>query len=255
MGVQYAIGMGHEAVSGRHRPQGKTQGIIRKLLVAVLSLLLLASLAACDNREREADDLMASGDYSSALEIYEELDSTPELEDKMSDCRRAMFVDYIRSSGPISVNATADTTDNSFSVDGSEIRINRYDDIIVERTEQSLTNDSGSLFIATTVITLTFSKDSDQAEAAATYECATLDASAKLTGLGTLDIPSYTSSTNIVWDETTDEAQTNSGYTSTLGIDVLGNNASTTYNALQDLAQCMEDSGTGCTLSDLGFQV
>lgn len=234
------------------RNQSATRALISRRSLVRASLLLFAtgaSLNACGvDREAEADELMEQKEYQAALEIYEELDYSDETEQKMSECRFWLFVEYIRAQGGLTVQIESNNPDSLRCY--TNIAAHTNGTVDVKYHEETFSEESQ---IASTVeMSFSVPYPSPDAEANGNYSIISWQAKGEQTYKGAFDIGMYKEGDSIEWDEVTDEAR--SGLlSSSLGIEVLKFNSAYLAEMISALKKTMQQSGTGCTLQDLGF--
>ena len=70
-------------------------GVIMKRCLIALMTMLCVVLCGCATNESKADNLFDEGSYQEALEIYESLESSDEINSKESDCRYWLFSELL----------------------------------------------------------------------------------------------------------------------------------------------------------------
>ena len=217
------------------------------LALGLFGVVGALSTAGCGpDKEKEADELFEDEQYEEALEIYEELDSTDEIEEKIASCRFWLFVEYARSDGKIDISTTNDTG----ALVQYTIEARSNGDIRLFSRESYLQETPRSTY----EYTIDIEHGEELADISANYEMTDVTLGVvNQTAEGIFDIGTYSYGDSINWDETTDNVTLNSGTQSVLGFSMLSNCGPSITFMIEQLAAALERSGSGCTLQDIGF--
>lgn len=225
---------------------------MKRIAVAVSAAILAVVLSACGQSElQQADELYDEGSYREALEIYESLGGSDggDVEEKIVDCKRWLFVDYARDRGEIK---TDHTVSDSSTLENTKVVARDTGDIEVfyERWDTPFgtwTNTKYEIVIP---------YEGSEAEVTGYCMLSNSGARAEQNGTGTLDMGLYTAGDDVDWDDYDDTATTRSGLLgeTSLGVNVLNFNGNQIELMLNDLSDVLAKSGTGLTLKDLGFE-
>ena len=226
----------------------------RVILVAgMLGFALL--IAGCgESEEQKADKLYESNLYAEALEIYDTLANkdSEEVSSKISDCQFWLFIDYVRENGSITIERSGHSTALPMTTkvearESGEIKLTYIDSAYT-----SLPSSNTGISDVTTY-TLSIPHEGKEATIEAEYRSTTSGAKATQTAKGILDIGTYKIGDTITWDDYTDNVSTGTGFSTSLGVNVLETNAKDVQKMINDLSNCLVKSGTGCKLKTIGF--
>lgn len=222
---------------------------IQALLSIPLAIAVALGVSACSG-EQKADELFENGDYQEALEAYEGLEATEDIQEKMNECRVYLAAEYIRSQGEIVVNLPM----TELSADRNKVIVEGTKDggFILTYHYEDFNFDSQ---VATEVdYKMEIPHNEPMANLSGEITYTTIRAKATQTGTGTFDIGTYDYGDTIEWDETTDTAQTSLGINTYLGVGVIDYNASTVEEIVKALRTALIQTSTGCTLQMVGFE-
>ena len=219
--------------------------------VGVVSLLGIPGCGVDKQKELEdeADKLYKKKRFDEALELYEELDSTEEVEEKKSDCRFHLFIDYVAAKGGIEF---ADTGESGETITYS-IKAFRNGRIVLVYRKQS--HDEKVQPQTTYDFTIDIDRDEGTAELEGSYtDVDTSSGIVTQAGVASLDLEDYSYDKSVVWEITSDETLMLDGSIVPMGADMLTPvSGSQIEYMVRELAKAAEDSQTGCTIQDIGF--
>ena len=209
--------------------------VIAGAVVAVVAIVAVVLSMTVFSPQTKADKLYEQGSYAEALEAYTAIGDEDKNGAKMSDCRYWMFVNWLLAEGPYKTSEGEVT----WTVEGysnGDIKCSLGGDI----AEKSYVGMDEQW-------TITVHHGETSADLSATCKVKILGRTISESGTGKIDLPSYTYDREITFDD-----YENTG--TTTGASVIKSNSGFVSKMIQKgLLGALTSSGTGATLSDLGF--
>ena len=220
----------------------------KSFLLGSFCAISMLGLAGCGSGKlQEADDLFENEEYAEALAIYDGFETTEEIEEKKSQCRFWLFIEYLRDEGGVD-SSTHDFKGNYYE---TSVEASKNGDIRIFYHEYTVVSgpDTSNEYV------IDISREEGTADVSGIYELTDPSSgTAKQTGTGSFDIGNYTYGDSMAWDSTTDAVTLHDGTQSALGMDVISSTSGTVVGkAIETLVEVVEDSDTGCTMADIGF--
>jgi hypothetical protein len=209
--------------------------VIAGAAVAVVAIVAVVLSMTVFSPQTKADKLYEQGSYAEALEAYTAIGDEDKNGAKMSDCRYWMFVNWLLAEGPYKTSEG----DNTWTVEGftnGDIKVSLSGSV------------SGSTYAGmddSWVIAIHHGQTS--AEFSASCKVKLLSKISNETGSGKIDLPSYTYGKVVTLDDY--EASGNFAGSSF----IRSNSGAVSMMIQKGLVGALTSSGTGTTLSDLGF--
>lgn len=205
-------------------------------VIAIAAIAIFALSSTVFSPQTKANQLYEEGSYAEALEIYETLESSEEIEAKISDCHYWLFVDYLLDNGTYKTHDSAGSyTVEAFS--NGDIKCSR--------------NVEGSGYGASVngQWTIVIHHGETNADFTASNSIQILRATTHETGSGTIDLPSYTYGKEITYDDLQ-----SSGTTAVSSISPNADVVTTMIKTgFQGAINKSVSANTKVTLADLGF--
>lgn len=214
---------------------------MKRCLIALMTMLCVV-LCGCATNESKADNLFDEGSYQEALEIYESLESSDEINSKESDCRYWLFSEYVREKGGVTKNYSGKYYKVSVEA--------RENGDLKCRYESDISAGSSSML---TELALSISYHQTEAELQGRANTNIGYASLSEKGTGVLDLGTYSLGSQVKWDDYSAGGMRVDGHATTSGKGGISNNSSDLRNLISGVKDILAESGTNATLSDLGF--
>ncbi len=209
--------------------------VILGAAIALVAIVAVALSTTAFSPQTKADKLYEQGSYAEALEAYTAIGDEDKNGAKMSDCRYWMFVNWLLAEGPYKTSQGEVT----WTVEGysnGDIKCS-LDGDIAEKSYVGMDEQW----------TMTVHHSETSADLSATCKVKILGRTINESGTGKIDLPSYAYDREITFDD-----YENTG--TTTGTSVIKSNSGTVSKMIQKgLLGALSASGTGATLSDLGF--
>ena len=227
---------------GLQKPQSSKskkskKGLVIAIVIAVVAVAAITATLFMTvlSPQAKADRLYEEGSYVEAMEIYQTLDRSDEIDAKMSDCRYNLFVSHLVTDGPYK------TTEGyvTWTVEGyanGDIKCS-----LQEKYNGGVTAGNEMSYI------ITIHHGSTTADFSASEKIKILSQSMNESGSGKLDLPSYSYGKDITLD-----SYSNTG--TTAGASMIKSNGSVVSKMIQKgLKGAISARAAGATLADLGF--
>ena len=209
--------------------------VILGAAIALVAIVAVALSTTAFSPQTKADKLYEQGSYAEALEAYTAIGDEDKNGAKMSGCRYWMFVNWLLAEGPYKTSQGEVT----WTVEGysnGDIKCS-LDGDIAEKSYVGMDEQW----------TMTVHHSETSADLSATCKVKILGRTINESGTGKIDLPSYAYDREITFDD-----YENTG--TTTGTSVIKSNSGTVSKMIQKgLLGALSASGTGATLSDLGF--
>lgn len=206
--------------------------IVIVAIAAITATLFMTVLSP----QAKADKLYEEGSYAEAMEIYQTLDRSDEIDAKMSDCRYNLFVNHLFTDGPYKTTEGEGVTWTVEGYANGDIKCS-----LQEKYNGGVTAGNEMSYI------ITIHHGSTTADFSASEKIKILSQSMNESGSGKLDLPSYSYGKDITLD-----SYSNSG--TTAGGSLIKSNGSVVTKMIQKgLKGALNARVGGATLSDLGF--
>ena len=228
---------------GLQKPQSSKSKKSKKGLVVaiVIAIVAIAAITATLfmtvlSPQAKADKLYEKGSYAEAMEIYQTLDRSDEIDAKMSDCRYNLFVNHLVVDGPYKTTEGEGVTWTVEGYANGDIKCS-----LQQKYNGGVTAGSEASYI------ITIHHGSTTADFSASEKIKILSQSMNESGSGKLDLPSYSYGKDITLD-----SYSNTG--TTAGGSLIKSNGSVVTKMIQKgLKGALNARAGGAMLSDLGF--
>lgn len=230
------------SAKGRQKPHSSKSkkpkmGLVIAAAIAVVAIAAMATalFMMALSPQAKADKLYEEGSYAEAMEIYQTLDRSDEIDAKMSDCRYNLFVSHLVTDGPYKTTEGYAT----WTVEGyanGDIKCS-----LQEKYNGGVTAGNEMSYI------ITIHHGSTTADFSASEKIKILSQSMNESGSGKLDLPSYSYGKDITLD-----SYSNTG--TTAGASMIKSNGSVVSKMIQKgLKGAISARAAGATFADLGF--
>lgn len=228
---------------GQQKPQSSKnkkpkKGFVIAIAIAVAAVAAITAILFMTvlSPQAKADRLYEEGSYAEAMEIYQTLDRSDEIDAKMSDCRYNLFVSHLVADGPYK---TTEGESVAWTVEGyanGDIKCS-----LQQKYNGGVTAGNEMSYI------ITIHHGSTTADFSASEKIKILGQSMNELGSGKLDLPSYSYGKDVTLD-----SYSNTG--TTAGASMIKSNGGVVTKMIQKgLKGALNARAGGATLSDLGF--
>ena len=228
---------------GQQKPQSSKnkkpkKGFVIAIVIAVAAVAAITAILFMTvlSPQAKADRLYEEGSYAEAMEIYQTLDRSDEIDAKMSDCRYNLFVSHLVADGPYK---TTEGESVAWTVEGyanGDIKCS-----LQQKYNGGVTAGNEMSYI------ITIHHGSTTADFSASEKIKILGQSMNESGSGKLDLPSYSYGKDVTLD-----SYSNTG--TTAGASMIKSNGGVVTKMIQKgLKGALNARAGGATLSDLGF--
>ncbi len=232
---------GPAPAKGQQKPQSSKNKKPKKGFVIAIAVAAVAAITAILfmtvlSPQAKADRLYEEGSYAEAMEIYQTLDRSDEIDAKMSDCRYNLFVSHLVADGPYK---TTEGESVAWTVEGyanGDIKCS-----LQQKYNGGVTAGNEMSYI------ITIHHGSTTADFSASEKIKILGQSMNESGSGKLDLPSYSYGKDVTLD-----SYSNTG--TTAGASMIKSNGGVVTKMIQKgLKGALNARAGGATLADLGF--
>jgi hypothetical protein len=228
-----------------------TKGFLGIAALCLVTVFALFAATGCSNKMAEADELYDQKDYAGALALYQELDESQqeEVADKMSECRFWMYIDWLVGQGSEGYKYMSDSS--TYLTEMTMVKGSSDGSITLDYSNSTVSDGDSSMY----TFTVDIKHGETTATIAGTYQALTTAGSggtATEEANGTFDISTLKSGDKVSTTLTKDVMRAGI-LTSSLGVNMLDYNSKFLTFMMDGLQETLEQSGTGCTLADIGF--
>lgn len=227
---------------GEQKPQPSKskkskKGLVIAIVIAVVAIAAVtAALSMTEfSPQAKADKLYEEGSYAEAMEIYQTLDRSDEIDAKISDCRYNLFVSHLVTDGPYKTTEGEGVTWTVEGYANGDIKCS-----LQEKYNGGVTAGNEMSYI------ITIHHGSTTADFSASEKIKILGQSMNESGSGKFDLPSYSYGKDITLD-----SYSNTG--TTAGASMIKSNGSVVSKMIQKGLKGALNARGGATLADLGF--